>query len=194
MCLLPVHLLAWCLSVICTCTFVRRISKCVAKHVAKRVALFFSHHYDPTILSSSNSSLPPLMSHTHSSSTSSNFQLIFDNALKTYKKCTKMDPLEHPLADRLQACDSPSSILTVLQEQLQQLNESQRSNTKWLDPTVNVLHTFSVILGEGASVSPVCFRTCTCPRSALSYLFEGIIACKGDLYRICCPSFSVYPS
>jgi hypothetical protein len=73
------------------------------------------------------------MSHDHSSSTSSDFQLIFDNALKTYKKCTKNDLLKHPLADWLQACDSPNIILTVLQEQVQELNESHCSNTKWLE-------------------------------------------------------------
>ncbi|KAF8494392.1 hypothetical protein F5888DRAFT_655820 [Russula emetica] len=89
------------------------------------------------------------MSHTHTTSTLSNFQLIFDNALKAYKRRTKNDLLKHPLADRLEACDSASSILTVLQEQVQELNQSQRSNEKWLDPTVNVLHAFSETLGEG---------------------------------------------
>jgi hypothetical protein len=100
------------------------------------------------------------MSHTHPTSRSSNFQLILDNALKAYKKRTKKDLLKHPLADRLQACNSPSSILTVLQEQVQELNGSQRGNErlmKWLNPTVNVLHTFSETLGEGAGL--VCFRT-----------------------------------
>src|ERR1700733_11128782 len=106
------------------------------------------------------------MPHTHPTSNSSNFQLIFDNALKAYKKRTGEDPLTHPLADRLESCDSASSILTVLQEQVQQLNESQRNNMKWLDPTVNVLHAFSETLGEG--VGSVCFRTKTCPRSTLS--------------------------
>jgi hypothetical protein len=67
------------------------------------------------------------MYYTHPTSTSSNFKSIFDNALKAYKKRTKKD-LKHPLADRIQACDSPSSILVVLQEQLQDLNESQRCN------------------------------------------------------------------
>jgi hypothetical protein len=99
----------------------------------------------------------PLMSHAHPTSTSSNFRLIFDNALKAYKKRTRNDPLTHPLAHRLEACESASSILTVLQEQVQELNESQRSNMKWLDPTVNVLHAFSETLGEG--VGSVCFRT-----------------------------------
>ena len=97
------------------------------------------------------------MSHTHLTPTSPNFQLIFDNALKAYKKRTKKDLLTHPLADQLKACDSATSILTVLQEQVQELNESQPSNTKWLDPTVNVLHTFSETLGGGVGL--VCLRT-----------------------------------
>jgi hypothetical protein len=98
-----------------------------------------------------------IMSHTHPTSSSSNFRLIFDNAVKEYKKRTKNDLLKHPLAERLNACDSADSILTVLQELVQELNQSQRSNTKWLDPTVNVLLTFSEMLGEG--VGSVCFRT-----------------------------------
>ena len=131
-------------------------------------------------------------SHTHPTSTPSNFQIILDNALKVYKRRTKNDLLKHPLADRLQACDSPSSILTVLQEQVQELNQSQRSNNKWLDPTVNVLHTFSEALGEG--VGAVCsghelvrdLHSHTC--------LTGILTCKGDLHRIFCPSFGIYPS
>jgi hypothetical protein len=97
------------------------------------------------------------MSHTDPTSTSSNFQLVFNNALKAYKKRTKNNLLTHPLADRLKACDSASSILTVFQDQVREFNESQRSIMKWLDPTVNVLHAFSQTLGEG--VGSVCFRT-----------------------------------
>ncbi|KAI0272096.1 hypothetical protein BGY98DRAFT_936790 [Russula aff. rugulosa BPL654] len=89
------------------------------------------------------------MSHTHPTSTPSNFQSIFDNALKAYKKRTKKDLLSHPLADRFEKCDSANGILAVLQEQVQELNQSQRSNTKWLDPTVNVLLAFSETLGKG---------------------------------------------
>ena len=110
-----------------------------------------------TLLSSSQFLTSPLMSHTHPTSTSSNFQQIFDSALKAYKKRTKNDLLTHPLADRLKACDSADRILTVLQELVQELNQSQRSNQKWLDPTVNVLLSFSETLGEG--VGSVCFRT-----------------------------------
>ena len=142
------------------CTFVRRLA-----------LLFFSLTHNSTILPS----IPhvPVMSHTHPTSTSSDFQLIFDNALKAYEKCTKKDLLTHPLGDRLEACDSANSILTVLQEQVQELNQSQRRNkrwTRWLDPTVKVLLAFSETLGEGVTL--VCLSSPTCLRSALSYLFD----------------------
>jgi hypothetical protein len=118
-------------------------------------ALLFPHHPRRTDYSPLKSLLSLLMSHNHPTSTSSNFQSIFDNALKGYMKRTKKDLLKHPLADRIQACDSPISILTVLQEQVQEFNESQRSNerlTKWLDPTVNVLHVLSETLREGVGL------------------------------------------
>jgi fungal STAND N-terminal Goodbye domain len=98
------------------------------------------------------------MSHTQptaSSSSSSNFQLIIDNALDKYKKRTKNNLRTHPLASRLQTCNSPGAIIATLQEQVQGLDQSQGSNerwSKWLDPTVNVLQTFSSILEAGASM------------------------------------------
>jgi hypothetical protein len=113
------------------------------------------------------------MPHTRPTSTSSsNFQLIFNNALKAYKRRTKKDLLAHPLAAELQTCNSHSSILIVLQQQVQKLNQSQSSDerlTKWLDPTVKVLYTLSETLGEGVSL--VCPAMSKCPRSGFSYLF-----------------------
>jgi hypothetical protein len=102
------------------------------------------------------------MSYTHStaSSSSSNFQFIFNNALKAYEKRTKQDLLAHPLAAQLQTSDSPSTILSILQQQIQGLDQSQSNDdrwTKWLDPTVNVLYAFSATLGEGVGL--VCLRT-----------------------------------
>jgi hypothetical protein len=96
--------------------------------------------------------------HTASSS-SPIFQLIFNNALKVYEKKTKTDLLAHPLAAQLQACDSPGDVLLVLQQQVEELNQSSTNDerlTKWLDPTVNVLYALSGALGEGVSL--VCFR------------------------------------
>ena len=129
----------------------------------------------PTItLSSTNKLALALMSHPHSTvapSSTSNFQIIFNNALDTYKNRTRNDLRAHPLAVQLQTCNSPSAIIAVLQEKVQELDQSQSTDEQWtkrLGPTVNVLYSFSTILG--ASVSLVCFMSCTCLRSALSCL------------------------
>ena len=101
------------------------------------------------------------MSNSHSTFTATaakssiNFQLIFNNALKAYEKRTKNDLLAHPLAAELQDCNSSSAILAVLHRQVQELDLSPNSDdrwAKWLDPTVNVLQTFSDVLGEGFSL------------------------------------------
>ena len=87
--------------------------------------------------------------------TSSNFQLIFNNALKAYEKRTKKDLLAHPLAAELQDCKSPSKILAVLHQQARGLDQSPSGDDrwiKWLDPTVNVLYMLSETLGEGISL------------------------------------------
>ena len=92
---------------------------------------------------------------TNTAFSSSNFQLIFNIALKVYEKRTKNDLLAHPLAAELQDCNSPTKILTVLHQQVQGLDRSQGNDdrwTKWLDPTVNVLHMLSETLGEGISL------------------------------------------
>ena len=117
---------------------------------------------------------------------------MINNALDTYKKRTKNDLLTHPLATRLQTCNTPSAIIVVLQEQVQGLDQSRSSDelwSRWLDPTVNILQTFSSILEAGASL--VCFRT---------YLFElythifatGIPTCECNLCQRRRPPFSEY--
>ncbi|KAI9454246.1 hypothetical protein BJY52DRAFT_1225217 [Lactarius psammicola] len=83
---------------------------------------------------------------------STNFEAIFTSALRAYKKQTKKDIASHPLAAQLQTCDSPESILSVLQAQVQVFDQSRSADerfTKWLDPTVNVLYAFSATLGQG---------------------------------------------
>ena len=129
------------------------------KHFALAI---MSHTYTTTASSSSSSS-----------SSSSNFQQIIDNALDTYKKRTRKDLRAHPLAVQLQTCDSPGAILSVLQQQIQGLDQSRSTDerwTKWLDPTVNIMYAFSDILGAGVSL--VCLRTCSCPRSALIFMWQ----------------------
>jgi len=95
----------------------------------------------------------------HAIMTSSpNFQLIFNNALKVYEKRTKNDLPAHPLVEELQGCNSSSAILAVIHQQVQEFHQSRDDDrlTKWLDPTVRVLYAFSETLGD--SVSLVCLR------------------------------------
>jgi hypothetical protein len=98
------------------------------------------------------------------SSSSSNFQSIFTASLQTYDNKTKNKLLDHPLAARLQSCDSPNAILSVLQDLVQQFDQRRTSDERlnnWLNPTVNVLYTFSATLSEGVGlVSPNSLSLC----------------------------------
>jgi hypothetical protein len=81
----------------------------------------------------------------------SNFASILNAALEKYKHKTKQDLTKHPLLPTLESCASPETILTVLQGQNPEFNQSQNKDngrTKWLTPTVNVLYSFSSTLGS----------------------------------------------
>jgi hypothetical protein len=92
------------------------------------------------------------MSTVPSTSTShSNLASIFSTALDMYKCKTKKDLASHPLLPRLQSCDSPEAILTVLREQIPAFGQSQNDDdglTKWVTPTINVLYSFAAATGE----------------------------------------------
>jgi hypothetical protein len=84
-----------------------------------------------------------------------NFEEIFRTSLEVYEAKTKKDITSHPLAAQLQSCASPSAILALLQAQAKASDKSQTANeklTKWLDPTVNVLCSFSAILGNAVGL------------------------------------------
>ena len=102
-----------------------------------------------------------IMSTVPSTSTSqSNFWPIFNAALESYQRKTKKDLASHPLLPRLQSCDSPDAILTVLREQIPVFSQHQNTDdglTRWVAPTVNVLYSFSAALGNG--VGAVNIRT-----------------------------------
>ena len=104
------------------------------------------------------------------STSSSNFEDIFSDALKAYKKQTKKDISSHPLATQIKSCDSSSAIIAILRTQVQNFDQSSQGAderwTKWLDPTVNVLFAFSATLGNGVGVvsSPSsCFSSLDLP-------------------------------
>ena len=126
------------------------------RHEALRLRLYLlsSKEYHALLTSRFPSTMSPTRPVATISSTS-NFQLIFSTALKAYERRTKTDILVHPLASQLQACNSPASILTVLQGQVEDLAQARSSDerlTKWLNPTINVLLAFSAILGNGVSL------------------------------------------
>ena len=154
-------------------------------------AQLYIHH---RFLSTNNLFAFTLMSHSRvaaSESSSSNFQLILDNALKVYEKRTKRNLVAHPLASQIQACDSPGDILAVLQQQVQGLDQSRSADerwTKWLDPTINVLFTFSQTVVAVGLVRHALIR------DLHSYIcFAGILTRNGDLCGNRGSLFGVYP-
>ena len=152
---------------------------CLSTHDFLSSARTMSHTH-PIVFSSSSSS----------SSTTTNFRLVLNAALEAYETKTKCKLLTHPLVAQLQSCDSPTAILAVLQDLIQQFDHRRRSDERlasWLIPTVNVLYAFSSTLGQGVglvSLNQVFF---------FNLLFDhhssDILACKRGLLRYRCPSF-----
>ena len=126
---------------------------------------------------------------------SSNYQSIFDNAILAYKKKTKKDLRSHPFLDKLQNCHSPDAVLSILYEQIPGFDQSRGTDdklTKWLNPTVNVLCTFSEVIGGGSCLaSPEGFRVTVFP----DLIFEwhtGIPTSCSDLHWNRRPSLSEF--
>jgi hypothetical protein len=88
-----------------------------------------------------------------SSTTSSNFQFIFDAALSDYTKQTSIDLVTHPFAQTLPNCRSADAVFDLLQDRAKQFQAYRDGNRKLIDclkPVVQVLHTVSGILNEAA--------------------------------------------
>ena len=89
------------------------------------------------------------------SSSTSPFQLIFEKALQEYEKKTGKDLTTHPLATEINGCASPEDILAILEAKARDLDQSQKGDerlTKWLKPTVNILHALSATLGPAVGM------------------------------------------
>ena len=95
---------------------------------------------------------------TSTTASTSNFQLILD-ALDDYAKQTGIDLTKSPFVETLQSCNSPDSVLQLLQDRAQAFKDHRDGNYKlinWLSPAVQVLHAFSDVLSEVAGlVSPM---------------------------------------
>jgi hypothetical protein len=96
------------------------------------------------------SSTPP------SSTSSSQFQAIFNAALKEYSQKTGKDIVTDPITAKLRCCSSPDAVLNVLLLEAQAFNDFRNGNRnvqlmRKLKPTVNILLALSTgdILGNG---------------------------------------------
>ena len=83
-------------------------------------------------------------------SSTSNIQLITD-ALVDYAKITGIDLSKNPFAAAIERANSPGDILELLQERekaFKDYREGNRTLISCLSPVVNVILTFSGILGD----------------------------------------------
>jgi hypothetical protein len=72
-------------------------------------------------------------------------QSLFDAALRDYEKQTGMKLIEHPLARRLENCNSVESITAILQEQARAFTEFRRDDDKVMKPLKHVVHVLHAI-------------------------------------------------
>jgi hypothetical protein len=93
----------------------------------------------------------------------SKYEVIFDEALKAYKKKTGKDLKSDPSLRTLKACKSPNETLSELRRQIPGFDQSEISDNKltnWVNPVVNVLYIFSQTIGGAVGlVSPAGYRT-----------------------------------
>jgi hypothetical protein len=125
---------------------------------------------------------------------SATYEIIVNDAIEAYKKKTKKDLRSHPLLNKLQTCDSPDAVLSVLYEQIPGFDQSCGTDdklTKWLNPTVNVLCTFSGVIAGGIGLAS--------PKRAQGFKFvsdlmfdwrTGITTSRSGLHRNWRPSIS----
>jgi hypothetical protein len=119
---------------------------------------------------------------------SSEYDVVFNNALKPYKKKTGNDLASDPLLHRLETCNSPGSLLALLKDQIPGFDQSGNSDerlTKWVNQVVNVLYNFAATIGGAVSfVSLGILGTFICS----DVYFLGIPTSGSHLYRHCLPS------
>jgi hypothetical protein len=121
-----------------------------------------------------------------------NFTAIFQAALHEYHTVTGKSLDTHPFATQLDDCNSPEAFSNVLRTQAQAFSKSRKGDEKlmaWLDPTINILYTFSGTLGEGIGLVSHLIRLVL---SFSNIWPSGILACKNDLHRHRCSSCSKF--
>jgi hypothetical protein len=88
---------------------------------------------------------------------SSHLRVLFEAALQDYENQTGITLANHPLAEKLQDCDSVESVTAILREQTQAFNEF-RGKEKVMKPlknAVTVLYNLSATADVGQAVGLV---------------------------------------
>jgi hypothetical protein len=90
----------------------------------------------------------------------SHFQVLFETALQDYERQTGITLANHPLAERLQSCQSAGSVTALLQEQARALSEFRESDKFMgsLKNVVSVLSKISATAALGQDFGTVCPR------------------------------------
>jgi len=86
---------------------------------------------------------------------SSPFQPILDTALVNYRKQTKIDLTKHPSVLQLQNCRSTNDVLQLILQReaaFRDYREKHRNLISCFRSIIQVVHTFSSILGEVAGL------------------------------------------
>ena len=127
---------------------------CVTARMSTAFAKAVKHLHEAVLVVCSL--LPPqrnqasvsLMSSTGQATSSTNFQLIIDNALADYENVTGIDLSRSPFAAKIEQSNSPEDILQLLQERENAFREYRNSNRKLiscLKPSVVIIQAFSTI-------------------------------------------------
>ena len=94
----------------------------------------------------------PQTSWTPTSAENTKYQSTFVSALKAYEEKTGKVLSSDPLLPSLEMCHSPGDIFIILRQQIPGIGQSRSSHsslTRWLNPTVNVISSFSTAIDGG---------------------------------------------
>lgn len=114
-----------------------------------------------------------------------------------YTKQTGQDLRNHPLASKIDRCDSAESILAIFQEQakaFQEFRDRDPKLLKYLRPTVDGLYALSTAPALSATIGLVSPTNCLYSFDRLSNPVDlGVSPCIINLLWDQCPSICVYP-
>jgi hypothetical protein len=127
----------------------------------------------------------------------SQFQHLFDAALREYRLKTGKDIATEPLTTSLLHCDSSDAVLAILQEQAHAFNQFRNGDWKVqlmrrLKPTVDILIGLSTsgVFGEGIAL--VRLTNSTYPLRKIIFHLAEISTSESNICRCWSPTRSMY--